>query len=143
MMKREKVGGYVQNVFRLNSVNTTTTVRPTNYKEGTVYESLEKVDLPSGYVQTIVEKDYPITKESVTSFADGADYKNDPLQAIANAPQRVNLGDITQAQEFLQNPLNFARVYEDTKAKLAEYFAREREKQSPTVEPKQPKKEGE
>lgn len=143
MMKREKIGGYVQNVFRLNSVNATTTVRPTNYKKGTVYESLEKVDLPSGYVQTIVEKDYPITRESVTSFADGADYKNDPLQAIANAPQRVNLGDITQAQEFLQNPLNFARVYEDTKAKLAEYFAREREKQSTTVEPKQPKKEGE
>lgn len=52
----------------------------------------------------IVEKDYPINSESVSSLAEGADYRNDPAQAIAQAPKRVNLGDVTEAQAFLNNP---------------------------------------
>lgn len=84
---------------------------------------MEKKDLPNGYVQELVEKDYPITSESVTSYADGADYRNDPAQAVANAPARVNLGDITEAQKFLDNPQNFIKTFNEVKEKLASYVA--------------------
>lgn len=83
------------------------------------YQTIERVNLPNGYYETVVEKDYPINSESVTSYADGADYRNDPLQAIANAPKRVNLGDVTQLQEFVQtDPQNAVRVFRDVLARL-------------------------
>lgn len=83
------------------------------------YQTIERVNLPNGYYDTVVEKDYPINSESVTSYADGADYRNDPLQAIANAPKRVNLGDLTQLQEFVQSdPQNAVRVFRDVLSRL-------------------------
>lgn len=83
------------------------------------YKTIERVNLPNGFYDTVVEKDYPINSESVTSYADGADYRNDPLQAIANAPKRVNLGDVTQLQEFVQNdPQKAVRVFRDVLTRL-------------------------
>lgn len=71
----------------------------------------------------IVEKDYPINSESVSSLAEGADYRNDPAQAIAQAPKRVNLGDVTEAQAFLNNPQYAASLFADVKAKLNAYYS--------------------
>lgn len=83
------------------------------------YKTIDRVNLPNGYYDTVVEKDYPINSDSVTSYADGADYRNDPLQAIANAPKRVNLGDVTQLQDFVQNdPQNAVRVFRDVLSRL-------------------------
>lgn len=83
------------------------------------YVSLERKNLPNGFIETLEEKDYPINSDSVTSYADGADYRTDPLQAIANAPKRVNLGDVTEVQNFIESdPQNAVRVFRDVVAKL-------------------------
>lgn len=133
--KTVKICGWKQNCCILRN-NTNSLVSPTEAnKTRKKYEILEKQMLQNGYIEQINEKDYPINSDSVSSLAEGADYKNDPLQAIANAPVRVNLGDITQAQEFLKNPQNFARVYEQTKQRLAEYYARQREVNGKTESP--------
>lgn len=115
------VNGFAQNVYRIGTRGGVTAVKVHTPPQKT-YVSLEKQMLPNGYVQTLVEKDYPINSASVTSYADGADYRNDPNQAIANAPQRVNLGDITQTQAFLENPQNNARIMSETLGKLKKYY---------------------
>lgn len=125
MKKAVKICGVAQNCYIMAGYDKAI-AKETNRTQ-MKYDSLEKKMLDNGYLEILEKKDYPINSDSVTSLADGADYKNDPLQAIANAPTRVNLGDITQAQEFLKNPQNFARVYEDTKMRLAEYYAKQRE----------------
>lgn len=125
MKKAVKICGIPQNCYVLAGYDKAM-AKETNLTQ-LKYDSLEKKMLDNGYMEVLEKKDYPINSDSVTSLADGADYKNDPMQAIANAPTRVNLGDITQAQEFLKNPQNFARVYEDTKMRLAEYYAKQRE----------------
>lgn len=63
------------------------------------YISLDEITTDNGIqiVETI--HDYPITPSSVNSYYEGTNYKNDPQQAIAQAPQRVNLGDITELQK--------------------------------------------
>lgn len=88
------------------------------------YVDIDVVKLPTGSYQELVEKDYPINSESVSSYADGADYRRDPLAAISNAPKRVNLGDVSEVQKFLRdNPMEAARQYRDILKKV-EIFAK-------------------
>lgn len=83
------------------------------------YVELKQEVLPNGYVEKLEEVDYPINSASVTSYADGADYRNDPLQAVANAPKRVNLGDISEVQAFIEkDPQTAVRVFRDVIAQL-------------------------
>lgn len=116
-----KICGYRQNCYRKDSIGMSVTASP-NRTQAT-YLSLEKKNLSNGYVEGIISKDYPINSESVSSLAEGADYRNDPAQAIAQTPKRVNLGDVTEAQAFLDNPQQSARLFNDVKAKLAAYYS--------------------
>lgn len=126
--------GYKQNCYRLDrNIDLSSSVTSTPNKEQEKYESLEKQMLPNGYVEGIVLKDYPINSKSVSSLAEGADYRNDPLQAISQAPSRVNLGDITEAQKFLENPQNNARIFSYVKEKIAEYYAKNPPKNQSTT----------
>lgn len=87
------------------------------------YNSLERVQESNGFHEEIIKKDYPINSESVTSYVESSDYRNDPSQAIANAPKRVNLGDISQVQDFVKsNPVDATRQYADILEKVAKYF---------------------
>jgi hypothetical protein len=87
------------------------------------YDSLERRQLSNGFVEEVVEKDYPINSESVTSYVESSDYRNDPAQAIANAPKRVNLGDISQVQNFVRdNPVHAVGQYAGVLRKVADYF---------------------
>lgn len=120
-MRPVRVGTFRQNCYRLDSrEGIRKHPRPNVTKE--TYISQEKVMLPNGYAEELVEKTYPINSESVSSFAEGADYRNDPAQAIAQASQRVNLGDITEAQDFLKNPQNNAKMFKEVKSKLEAYY---------------------
>lgn len=120
-MRPVRVGTFRQNCYRLDSRDGIRKhPRPNVTKE--TYISQEKVMLPNGYAEELVEKTYPINSESVSSFAEGADYRNDPAQAIAQVSQRVNLGDITEAQEFLKNPQNNAKMFKEVKSKLEAYY---------------------
>lgn len=130
--KQVKICGFKQNCYKVGTTGAGVSLSPN--KEQLKYESLEKVMLPNGYIEEIQEKDYPINSKSVTSYADGADYRNDPVQAIANAPNRVNLGDVTEAQKFLENPQNTIRVMKDTLQTLERYYASQKQVQKPVEE---------
>lgn len=121
-----KLCGYAQRCYKIPGGNPSLVGYTDGFRDPKKYEVLDKKMLDNGYIEEVQIKDYPINSDSVSSLMEGADYKNDPLQAMANAPVRVNLGDITQAQEFLKNPQNFARVYDQTKQRLAEYYAQQR-----------------
>lgn len=87
------------------------------------YYSLEREELPTGYQENVIEKDYPINSESVSSYIESSDYRNDPAQAIANAPKRVNLGDISGVQEFIKNnPVEATKQYADVLAKAVQFY---------------------
>lgn len=125
-VKQEKkpviIGGFKQNVYCIGTRGGIVGVAQTPNVEQKKYYSLEKRMLPNGYVQEVLQKDYPITSKSVTSYADGADYRNDPSQAIANAPKRVNLGDVSEAQRFLQNPQNTMSTLKQVMKDLQTYI---------------------
>lgn len=70
------------------------------------YPELERKDTDFGFEERVVIRDYPITPESVSSFAETADYKNNLVEAL-NAPSRgKGLGDIRDIQD-LQNMDSF------------------------------------
>lgn len=95
------------------------------------YPSLERKNLPNGFTENVEIKDYPINSKSVSSYADSADYRNDPNGAIANAPNRVNMGDISQVQEFLaNNPHQAVEVFRNVMNTLEN-----KTKQKPAGEP--------
>lgn len=99
-------------------------------------QCFERKALSNGFVEEVVEKDYPINSESVTSYVESSDYRNDPAQAIANAPKRVNLGDISQVQEFVRdNPVQAVGQYADILQKVADYFKAQSKTQSKTPTP--------
>lgn len=120
-MKKVVIGGLKQNCYVKDILTGTRDIK--KFETQKTYDSLERKKLPNGYTEEIEVKDYPINSASVTSYADGADYRNDPLQAIANAPKRTNLGDVTELQAFLngQDPQSAIRVYKDVISKLEAY----------------------
>lgn len=100
------------------------------------YDSLERKQISNGFVEEVIEKDYPINSDSVTSYVESSDYRNDPAQAVANAPKRVNLGDISQVQEFVRNnPVQAVGQYADILQKVADYFKTEAKKTQPAQQP--------
>lgn len=120
-MKKVVIGGLKQNCYVKDILTDTRDIK--KFETQKTYQSLERKKLPNGYTEEIEVKDYPINSASVTSYADGADYRNDPLQAIANAPKRINLGDVTELQNFLngQDPQAVIRTYKDVISKLEAY----------------------
>ena len=118
------INGIPQNVF-VQRQEKDYTVIPSNLVNVTrkTYESLERKSLSNGFVEEVVVKDYPINSDSVTSYIESSDYRNDPAQAIANAPKRINLGDISQVQDFVRNnPVQAVGQYADILQKVADYF---------------------
>lgn len=122
--KKVKVNTLAQNCFTRDFVKVDTK----SVQQQKKYSSLEEIKLPNGRVYELVEKDYPITPESVTSYADGADYRLDPQRAIENAPKRVNLGDVGEVQDFIKaNPMEAVRLYRDIGAKLEAYMKQQQQ----------------
>lgn len=138
-MKNERkpviINGYKQNCyFRDIPINPLLTKNPNNTQDK--YFALERKNLPNGYVEEIVEKDYPINPDSLYSYAESADYRNDPNQAIAKAPKRVNLGDVSGVQEFLANdPQRAMTTYRDVLSRVKQF--NEMKKQETKQETKQ------
>lgn len=132
MKKDIKIGGLRQNCYALD---TRTVMVDSHIKQPKYYSSLEKKQLPNGVVYNLEEVDYPITSESVTSYVESSDYHRDPLAAIAAAPKRVNLGDITEVQDFIQkNPQDALRVYRQVGEQLQKYFETQAQAQNAPAE---------
>lgn len=84
------------------------------------YVSLDEVVTSKGVELKESVEPYPITPEYVSSFADSADYRRDPIQAINNSVKGVNLGDITDIQKVSQLDTTEARaLYDQLKARFA------------------------
>lgn len=62
------------------------------------YELVENIT-EDGINYKLEAVDYPITQDYVDSFADSTNYKKDPAGAVARAPQRQNLGNISDMQK--------------------------------------------
>lgn len=63
------------------------------------YPLIEQVVEQGGVREVVTERPYPITPESVNSYADSCDYKLDPEGCQLSG--RKNLGDIRVAQDLL------------------------------------------
>lgn len=132
MKKDVKICGLRQNCYALD---TRTVIEDSSIKQPKYYSSLEKKQLPNGVVYNLEQVEYPITSESVTSYVESSDYHRDPLAAIANAPKRVNLGDITEVQDFIQkNPQDALRVYRQVGEQLQKYFETQTQAQNTPAE---------
>lgn len=107
-----RINGIRQNCYALDTRENITDTKSSKIIKK--YDSLERKDLSNGFVEQVVQVDYPINPDSISSYVDGADYRRDPMQAIANTPSRVNLGDIREVQSFVaDNPQNAVRVLRD------------------------------
>jgi len=129
------IGGFPQNFYmRAQTIDSFSIPERLQNKEQETYLALERVELPSGFVETVVEKDYPINSDSVSSYIETSDYRYDPQNAIAQARKRVNLGDITQVQEFMgTNPIQASTKYSEVMQKVADYFKVQEAKKAETV----------
>ncbi|WGL31050.1 hypothetical protein [Dipodfec virus UOA04_Rod_682] len=114
-LKRVQSNLLQQNVFIRDSVPAFDARRYAGkYDVPLYYDELEEVSENNGIKHRIVKREYPITPEYVDSQAESCDYKLDPAGAIANAPKRQNLGDITDAQSiqgFSAQELENLRAY--------------------------------
>lgn len=118
--KEAKICGLRQNCYVVDTNDNSKNrhIEPRKY-----YASLEKRMLPNGYVFELEKVEYPINSETVTSYIDSADYRRDPMAAIANAPKRVNLGDISEVQNFIAtNPQEAVRMYRAVGEQLEKYY---------------------
>lgn len=81
------------------------------------YKELRTIDTPTGIRQVLVDVPYPVTPESVKSYAASADYRNDPAAAMATPAPSANLGDLTDVQKVLSADMESARaLYSNLKA---------------------------
>lgn len=93
----------------------------TDYPEQ-FYESMEEIIDTDNPSLSHIRKIYPyeITPEYVNSFADGADFRKDPVSAIVNAPKnRQNLSDIRDFQRVVEMDDTSARnLFEELKQRF-------------------------
>ena len=110
-------------------------------KEHVYYELVREVK-PEGIIESMREMPYPHTVESVKSYAEAADYRNDPLSAmvLASKNPRKNLGDIRETQNILrmdsQSVQALLKTLQDAFAKAAEESKKAEEgKENPAPAP--------
>lgn len=72
------------------------------------YCELQEQPCSNGIVEDYVSVDYPITPDSVNSYADSSDYKKNP-EVISQAVPRQNLGDISELQKVLSHDMSAMR----------------------------------
>lgn len=139
MKKQVKINGLRQNCYVSDVLTDTIAHR---IKPPRHYVELKEKITDNGYIQELEKMEYPITSESVTSYVDSADYRRDPMQAVANAPKRVNLGDITQVQDFIaQDPMQAVRVYKEVGEQLAKYYEQVNKQTATATPAEEPAKE--
>lgn len=64
------------------------------------YESMEEITEGDCLRHVKSTVPYEITSDYVNSFADSADFRNDPMNAIVNSVPRQGLGDVREFQKI-------------------------------------------
>lgn len=128
-IRKTVIGGVVQNCYKDEALRTPRPV--VHQKTIGSYTILEKKELPNGYTVNIEERPYPINSDTVTSYIESSDYRRDPLGFAANSVKRVNLGDISQLQDFMRtNPQEAVRLYKSVGEKLEQYLIELKQKEA-------------
>lgn len=130
-IRKTPINGVLQNCYKDESLRIP---RPVAHQQ-TIgsYTILEKKELPNGYTVNLEEKPYPINSETVTSYVESSDYRLDPMGFAANSVKRVNLGDISQVQDFVRsNPQDAIRIYRSVGEKLDKYLQELKQKEAGT-----------
>ncbi|UPW41157.1 hypothetical protein [Sigmofec virus UA08Rod_5342] len=116
------------NLIRQNCYLSVASPAPIDLKKDYLQEKYlelnEHVDSDGSRREVLEEIPYPITPESVKSYAEGCDYKRDPLNAVANSVPRQNLGDLTSVYDiFSKNPSDVKEFIQTINQKYADYVA--------------------
>lgn len=98
------------------------------------YVELQEETTQNGIREHYVAVDYPITPESVNSYADSADYRKNP-DVIKNAVHRQNLGDVSEVQKVMSNDMTEMRLMF---AKMQEVMKKVEDSQNPKKDPVPP-----
>lgn len=110
-----------------------------NKQERKRYVELRDVEAQNGFFQKYVTVDYPITPESVNSYADAADYRKNP-EVINQAVARRNLGDITEIQRITNSDMTQLRALVEKSQDVLKRLESTRKTAEPAT-PVEPKKE--
>lgn len=83
------------------------------------YVSQDEVVVSDGIKIKNTVQEYPITPESVNSYADGTNYRNDLSAAVSRGASGRNLGDVAAIQDLLtKNPQQVAEFFADALGKI-------------------------
>lgn len=83
------------------------------------YESLDEVVTEKGVELVRSTQEYPITPESVNSFIEASNYKNNLEQALQASPRGQNIGDVAELQDILsRNPQAIADFFKSAVEKV-------------------------
>lgn len=83
------------------------------------YESLDEVVTEKGVELVRSTQEYPITPESVNSFIEASNYKNNLEQALQSSPRGQNIGDVAELQDILsRNPQAIADFFKQAVEKV-------------------------
>lgn len=83
------------------------------------YESLDEVVDDFGIRLVHTRQEYPITPDSVNSYADGTNYRLDSSAAVSRPAPGRNLGDVATLQElFEKSPQDIAAFFASALEKI-------------------------
>lgn len=103
---------YIRDITRLVDLKTDNSVDKTYY-------SLDEIVDSDGVKIVKNPVPYHITPDFVASFADSADYRRDPANAIANGVKSKNLGDCVDFQKLMNmDSASLASLYSQLQAKF-------------------------
>ncbi len=104
-------------------------------KKETKYTELQRTPAKNGIIENYVEVDYPVTADSLNSYADSVDYRKNP-DVVTRAVPRQNLGDVTEMQKIAGMDSGALQALADkmkaASAKIEEYVKQKQNSSSET-----------
>lgn len=83
------------------------------------YVSQDEVVENNSVVVKRTVQDYPITPDSVNSYADGTNYRLDVNSAVSRSAPGKNIGDVAALQDFLsKSPEEISSIFSELKSKI-------------------------
>lgn len=83
------------------------------------YESIDEVVTSDGVELRRTVQEYPITPESVNSYIESSNYKNNIEQALNASPRGQNIGDVAALQDIIaSNPQAVADFFKQAVDKM-------------------------
>lgn len=124
----------LRNCFRSVATGESSIEHP--IRSSKTYSELQTSTVPTGIEEKLVDVEYPHTPERIASYSDVADYKKDPLAAVASASPRQNLGDVREFQRIQSMDTCELRALLDKTQKSIDLLREKLKEKEPKAEPK-------